>query len=338
MGKIIVSVIIPYYQGKRTILECLNALDNQDNAPAFEILVVDDSGKKEMATSRFSPKNYCLRRIFQKHKGQSAATNNGIKQARGKIVLLFAQDMIASPGLLKEHIATHGRLNSPGLAVLGYMPFHPDLPKSDFQDFLLSGPQFDYVSIKDKTYIDSANYFYAPNISLQRDYLLKNGLFDEDLVYGYQDIELGRRLMAKGLQFYFNKQALAYHHHLITLDSFCKKQKLMGKQLRVLHKKHPQFKSEEHLWFLREIIGRKDIAVFAKSFLESEDVNKKDKSLRQTAQVMSGLKSETARNIVSILIRSAGKPDLVRHLTPIFYRLILFYYSSQGYFGKHVAD
>jgi GT2 family glycosyltransferase len=333
-----VSVIIPYYKGAAAILECLQALDAQDNAPAFEVVVVDDSGKEEVSKIRFSPRNYSLRMIYQKHKGQSAATNTGIKEARGALVLLFAQDMIASPNLLIEHRATHGRLNSPDRAVVGYMPFHPDIPHTDFHDFLLSGAQFDFVSIQDKTYVDPSKYFYAPNISLRKSFLLKNGLFDEDLVYGYQDIELGRRLMAKGLRLYFNKRALAYHYHEITLDSFCKKQKLMGKQLRVLQGKYPELENEERLEFLREMFHGRDVSVIARRFVASEDAEQKNKCLQLAARAMAKLKSGPAQKIASILMRSVDKPGLSAHLSPIFYRLILFYYSSQGYFGSTRTD
>jgi GT2 family glycosyltransferase len=333
-----ISVIIPYYKGGDTILECLKALDKQENAPVFEVIIVDDSGKREISKIEFLPENYRLRFIFQKHQGQSAATNNGIKKARGKIVLLFAQDMIASGALLAEHNAAHERMHDPGAAVLGYMPFHPDIPHTDFHDFLLSGAQFDFTGIEGNTLIDPSRYFYAPNISLHKDFLLDNGLFDEELTYGYQDLELGYRLKAHGLKLYFNKRALAYHRHPITLNSFCKKQTLMGTQARILYKKYPQFESKEHRAFLNEIKDRKEIIVFTKRFLGAADSKEKGKAVKQAAPAMSRLKSEPAQKIASLLMRCAGKPGLAVHLVPLFYRLILSYYFSQGYFAGHGAD
>jgi len=333
-----ISVIIPYYKGKDAIFTCLKALDEQENAPAFETIVVDDSGANEAeAISSFFPRNYRVRKIVQKHQGQSNATNNGIKEARGRVVLLFAQDMIASPYLLAEHMAVHESLHDEGGAVLGYMPFHPDIPHTDFHDFLLSGAQFDFSTIENNAFIDPARYFYAPNISLRRDFLLENGLFDESLTYGYQDLELGYRLKARGLRMCFNKRALAYHMHPMTLESFCKKQRLMGSQARLLYRKYPQFEPQEHLEFLREIADKKDIVVFTRKFLLVDDLTEKDECVCRAAQIMSRLGSGTAKRIGSIFLRCAGKPGLTSHLNPVFYRLIQYYYFSRGYFSDFVV-
>ena len=50
------------------------------------------------------------------------------------------------------------------------------------------------------------------NISLKRDFLLRNGLFDEGFrTYGFEDLELGHRLGRRGLRVFYNPAAVGYH-------------------------------------------------------------------------------------------------------------------------------
>jgi GT2 family glycosyltransferase len=49
---------------------------------------------------------------------------------------------------------------------------------------------------------------------VQRDFLLRFGLFDEALRW-HEDIELGERLAAHGMRLLYCPDALGYHHHLL---------------------------------------------------------------------------------------------------------------------------
>ena len=59
----------------------------------------------------------------------------------------------------------------------------------------------------------STSFFWTSNVSVERKYLIEAGLFDEDFKeYGWEDLELGRRLKKLGLKRIFNFKAIVFHY------------------------------------------------------------------------------------------------------------------------------
>lgn len=317
--KILLTVVIPYYKGEDSISMCLTSLKKCFKENNFEVVIVNDGSKEnlEEITKNLSLP-YDLRIFNQKHLGQSAATNFGIKEARGKYVLLFAQDMAADENLIKEHLKIHQENNDPSMAVLGFMPFYPDIGQNDFLEFLLTGPQFDFLTIKDKQEIDPAKYFYAPNVSLEKEFLIKNGLFDEELTYGFQDLELGLRLKSKGLKLIFNKSAVAYHYHSITLDQFCKKQEIIGKSAAVLVAKYPHMFSKKQIDYLKKLYDKKQLAQSCRAAID-----------KMTSLGESALEDEEVKKFSSLFAKGSGS---AKELKFILYRIICAHHYSKGFF------
>ena len=90
-----------------------------------------------------------------------------------------------------------------------------------------------------------SKHFYTGNSSFKKDFLLKNGLFDED--FGremYEDLELAYRLQKKGLKVFYNKNAKAYHYHQTDIKKYSKRMMAVGKGARILFEKHPELKDK----------------------------------------------------------------------------------------------
>ena len=87
-------------------------------------------------------------------------------------------------------------------------------------EWLDDGIQFDYSSIDG----DRAEWWhlYTANVSLKRAALERVGGFDEErFPFGYEDLDLGRRLHdALGLRLRFNPAARAEHLSHVTLESW----------------------------------------------------------------------------------------------------------------------
>ena len=85
-----VSVIIPVYNGKKFLENCLNILKNQDFKYKFEIILVNDA-----STDGFEnySKNIKIDNLkiynFEKNRGQSAARNFGVQKSSGKYIFLW---------------------------------------------------------------------------------------------------------------------------------------------------------------------------------------------------------------------------------------------------------
>jgi glycosyltransferase involved in cell wall biosynthesis len=87
------SVIIATYNDWEPLDHCLRSLDQQINAPAFEVVVVDD-GSNEPAPEfvhRWTQR-YSLRIVSQAHAGVSAARNRGVELAVGSVLVFVDAD------------------------------------------------------------------------------------------------------------------------------------------------------------------------------------------------------------------------------------------------------
>lgn len=84
-----VSVIIPVYNQKAALQQCLASLNTQTYTN-FEIIVVDDGSDEEIKTNL---KNINLNILRQSHLGPGIARNLGAKKAKGQILAFADADM-----------------------------------------------------------------------------------------------------------------------------------------------------------------------------------------------------------------------------------------------------
>tara|TARA_B100001093_G_C26837643_1_gene1019086 strand:- start:1211 stop:2305 length:1095 start_codon:yes stop_codon:yes gene_type:complete len=93
VSKFLISVVIPVYNGKDYLLNCLNLLTEQDFQKEFEIILVNDASSDSFHQIL---KNVEIKNLkifnFEKNKGQSAARNFGIKEASGKYIFFMDVD------------------------------------------------------------------------------------------------------------------------------------------------------------------------------------------------------------------------------------------------------
>ncbi|MBU2575182.1 MAG: glycosyltransferase family 2 protein [Elusimicrobia bacterium] len=241
-----ITVIIPTYNRVDTLKKCLQALSGQTyNRSDYGIIVVDDgSGDRTADYAAALKKDFPveLEYLRQKNKGPAAARNLGIKAAQGTIVLFIGDDIIADPRLLEEHAAWHVEHAGAESAMLGYTTWSEEITITPFMKWLeSSGVQFSYDTIADKNEVDPERFFYTSNISLKKDFMTRNGLFDEDFRYAaYEDMELGRRLKEKGLKLYYNKKAVGWHEHATSLDAACARMIKVGESGEIFRIKTKQ--------------------------------------------------------------------------------------------------
>lgn len=100
------TVIVPLYNGEKTIERCLKSLIKQ-NVPDMEILVVND-GSTDQGVSivrSYIEKEPKIRMISQKNQGLGAARNFGIREAAGKYVGFVDCDDFVDPQMFGTMIA-----------------------------------------------------------------------------------------------------------------------------------------------------------------------------------------------------------------------------------------
>lgn len=110
-----ISVIIPTYNRDEPLRKTLKSLFAQ-NYPDFEIIVIDQSDKefpkKEEFLRRWATK---IRYFKLEEKSIPKAINLGVEKARGEIVFLTDDDILADKNLLKEHIARYNNAQVSGV-------------------------------------------------------------------------------------------------------------------------------------------------------------------------------------------------------------------------------
>jgi len=316
-GKLI-SVIIPTFNKREILLRTLRSLWRQDlSTDDFEILVVDDGstdGTQEALHKLSAPCS--LRYYYQEHKGQVAAINLGIRKARGEFVFLTCADMIATKGLLKEHIRTHRRFPKTDIAVVGGVLYHPELNITPFMKYLMKAfdRHFALARIKDKEDIDP-DFFLTSNASAKREVLIDIGPCDEELSYDVQDMDLGYRLKLKGCRLVYNENALCYHHHATDLRNYCQRQRIAGRGAALFASKHPS---------LIDIISLKE-SVF-RNYLGNKELIECSFNM---IDLLEGLPSEIRDSIV--VARSGnGQSRTPTPLLNFLYSLVTDYYFAEG--------
>ena len=102
-----VSVIVPTFGRDQVLCETLDSLFAQDYERS-EIIVVDQSSSHSDETRNYLNRNsgkFVYETLTQP--SLANALNRGIQRARGEIIVLLDDDVVASPSLLSAHVSEY---------------------------------------------------------------------------------------------------------------------------------------------------------------------------------------------------------------------------------------
>lgn len=237
------TVIIPTYNRGAVVERCVEALLAQScPADSFEIIISDDGSgddtrKRISRLASTAPER--IRYIWQPNSGANAARNRAVNKASGRVLLFINDDTIAERRMVEEHLLTHRRLPAEEVSVLGRVTISPEVPESIFAKLHLDA---NFGLWQGRTELDW-RAFYTCNVSVKRSFLLKHGLFEEDIRY-HEDIELSERLSRHGLRVIYNPDALGFHLHLLSEKDYLKVAERDGTALAMWFRKSPHLRKE----------------------------------------------------------------------------------------------
>ena len=224
-----VSIIVPVYNGEKTLALCLDSLMNLDYPKKdLEIIVVDNASTDETAKVI---KQYPVKYIFEPHKSRARARNKGIKSAQGEFIAFLDADCVAHKDWLRRlwkecHDSSVGAC---GGEIYAYNCSSVWEKYAENRGFY----RHEY-SMKEEVLfptIKTGNAIYPKTI-------LENiGLFDETF-YGGEDTDLSLRIAFGGLKFIYIPDAIVYHKHRNSLTGLCKQFFGYGRYKRILREKY----------------------------------------------------------------------------------------------------
>ncbi|MFH1012692.1 MAG: hypothetical protein V1760_03000, partial [Candidatus Peregrinibacteria bacterium] len=148
------------------------------------------------------------------------------------------------PGFLRRHYDAHLAHAEEDIVVLGHTTWDPVLPINPYMRFLeSSGWQFGYGQLSPGfvARADRYKFFYTSNISLKRSFFEKEWFNETFRGYGWEDIELGYRLVKKhGMKLFYEPEAKAYHHHVVMEADLSEKMQVIGRAAVTFEKLHPE--------------------------------------------------------------------------------------------------
>ena len=201
MNKEFISIIIPTYNRKESLISCIDSINNQ-NYPkkAFELIIVNDNstdGTLEYLNEHIKSIPFPISIINTKHSGPGLARNIGVAKAKGTIIAFTEDDMRMDSNWLT--IGSDCFINNEIAAVEGITKY-VDTNKP--------------VRRLEKQYQLS---FLPGNLMIRKNVFDKLDGYDADFydekmgIYFREDVELGFRLLESGYKAIISAEMLAYH-------------------------------------------------------------------------------------------------------------------------------
>lgn len=259
------SVIIPAYNARQMIGECLDSVLNQVYSN-IEVVVIDDCSPD--STFDFVSDNYPGVKIIRsaKNSGFAASVNLGIKNSKGEIIILLNMDTVVMAGWLSSIVKILVEDESIGLA--GSKILFPDGKSIQHAGGVLRG---NGVSLHigrgdlDNGQFESArevDYLCGASLGFRRGLLDKIGIFDENYkpLY-YEDADLAYRAKAAGKKVVYIPDSVLIHKENVSTAGLTPRfyYYFHKSRLRFVFKNYPLrsiffgFFKEEKRWFTQEL-------------------------------------------------------------------------------------
>lgn len=188
------SVIVPTYQRRLRLIECLERLASCEGANEVEVIVVEQSAsepRSELET-RFQASFYRFEYVGLAAPNVSAARNCGALRAGGEVLLFIDDDVELEHDYLRNLMTLfkRGQANVVGGEIVPYFANHTYA-----------------ATLKEVEWLPTHNF------ALRRRDFLSVGGFDENLYRYNEDAELCHRLILAGLKFATHASLRAIHYH-----------------------------------------------------------------------------------------------------------------------------
>jgi GT2 family glycosyltransferase len=223
----LVSIVIPNWNGKKYLKDCLTSLQSQTHNN-LEIIVVDNASKDD--SIEYLQKNFPDTEIIQhsSNLGFGAANNTGISAAQGEYIMMLNNDTRLEPNCIEELIRSIERNKKYGACASKILLENED----NLLDVAGIAVCLDGLSIgrgrlesSDK-FNDEEEVFFASDCAclykkeMLEDIGLTNEVYDADFFAYADETDMGWRAQLAGWKCIYNPKAVVYHLHSASSGSY----------------------------------------------------------------------------------------------------------------------
>lgn len=233
-----VSILIVTHNGANHLRNLLPRLVENTNYPNWELIVVDNASVDDSINYLHTFEDKLALTLIKNGQNESFsfANNQAANAATGELLVLMNNDLEPLPGWLEHMLSLHE--NEQHVGTVGAQLLYPDEPGEPLRNRIQHvGINFQHEQGEEK----QENFFRpihtqrgappllgdlipptehpaltAACLLIKKSLYLKVGGLDEQYVYGYEDVDLGLKVLRRGYRNLLCPQAVLIHHESST--------------------------------------------------------------------------------------------------------------------------
>lgn len=208
-----ISIVIPNYNGNRYLEECINSIYNQDYN-IFEIIVIDNASTDSNYKWLAKYPNLIFKKL-DKNYGFSRAVNEGIILAKGEYIILLNNDTVIKQGFiesLEQSICQNEQIFSVCSKMINF--YDTDLIDDAGDEYNLLGWTLKCGDGKNIKYYTKPREVFSScaGAAIYRKSIFKKiGYFDENFFAYMEDVDISYRARLWGYKNMYCPDAQVYH-------------------------------------------------------------------------------------------------------------------------------
>lgn len=234
----LVSIIVVNRNGSSHLTRLLDSIESTTSYPNYEIIIVDNASTDNSLDIIKSHEELPIRVINNdKNETFSQANNQAVEIAKGDYLLFLNNDVKPLNGWLNNLMDT--MLSNDNVGAVGAKLIYPDCDSSKINReksyslqhtgiIFKEGDGYikpfnrnnsdEYVTVSDKLEEEEIIAVTAATLLIKKEVYLDVGGFDNDYIYGYEDVDLCLKLYNAGYKNIYNPKAMLYHYEFGTQE------------------------------------------------------------------------------------------------------------------------